>query len=53
MQNIAPQQESATPANRDAFLTVAPRARAIEIAANHYGIMNHPDTARAVLEHLQ
>jgi len=42
-----------TAADRDAFLAVAPRARAVEIDANHYGVMNHPDTARAVLEHMQ
>ena len=39
--------------DRDAFLATAPRARGIEIEANHYGVIHHPDTIRAVEEFLQ
>lgn len=42
-----------TAADRDAFLCTAPRARAVEIDANHYGVMNHPTTAAAVEEFLR
>jgi hypothetical protein len=41
-----------TAADRDAFLRTAPRARALEVPANHYGVMNHPMTALAVQEQL-
>ena len=41
-----------TAEDRDAFLRAAKQARAIEVPANHYGVMNHPDTAKAVQEHL-
>jgi pimeloyl-ACP methyl ester carboxylesterase len=39
-----------TAADRDAFLRTARDARAVEIPANHYGVMNHPQTAQAVQE---
>ena len=42
-----------TTADRDAFLQTVPGARCVEVPANHYGVMNHPDTARAVVEFLQ
>jgi pimeloyl-ACP methyl ester carboxylesterase len=33
---------------RDAFLAAVPSAEAVEIDANHYGIMAHPDALRAI-----
>lgn len=33
---------------RDAFLAAAPSAEAVEIDANHYGVMAHPDALRAI-----
>ncbi len=36
--------------DRDAFLRVAKQAHAIEVPANHYGVMDHPQTAQAVQE---
>ena len=42
-----------TACDRDAFVQTVPGARAVEIPANHYGVMNHPLTARAVAEFLQ
>lgn len=47
---FAPGADIITTADRDAFLKVAPRAKAVEVPANHYGVMNHPHTARAVQE---
>ncbi len=47
---FAPGADIITTADRDAFLKVAPRAKAVEVPANHYGVMNHPNTARAVQE---
>ncbi|MBE2253607.1 MAG: alpha/beta fold hydrolase [Myxococcus sp.] len=47
---FAPGADIITAADRAAFLEVAPRARALEVPANHYGVMNHPQTARAVQE---
>ena len=47
---FAPGADIITEADRDAFLKVAPRAKAVEVPANHYGVMNHPHTARAVQE---
>ena len=41
-----------TEADRDAFLSIARTARALEVPANHYGVMNHPLTANAAQEHL-
>lgn len=38
--------------DRDTFLRTATQARALEVPANHYGVMNHPLTAQAVEEHL-
>jgi pimeloyl-ACP methyl ester carboxylesterase len=37
---------------RDAFLAAVPSAQAAEIDANHYGVMGHPDTLRAIDEFL-
>lgn len=39
-----------TPEDRDGFVARAPRARFVEIQANHYGVIDHPETARAVEE---
>ena len=50
---LAPGGDVVTCADRDAFLRTAPRARTIEVPANHYGVMNHPMTARAVEEFLR
>lgn len=50
--SILPGGDIITEADRDAFLKTAADATAVQIDANHYGVMNHPDTARAVLEHL-
>lgn len=49
-QPFAPGADIITEADRDAFLETAKRSRSIEVAANHYGVMNHPQTARAVQE---
>ena len=49
-QPFAPGADIITEADRDAFLKIAPRAKAVEVPANHYGVMNHPQTARAVQE---
>jgi pimeloyl-ACP methyl ester carboxylesterase len=35
---------------RDAFLSEVPSARAIDVDANHYGVMAHPDALRAIEE---
>ncbi|MBS1148662.1 MAG: alpha/beta hydrolase fold protein [Myxococcaceae bacterium] len=50
---LAPGGDVVTAADRNLFLDTAPRARVVEIEANHYGVMNHPDTARAVEEFLR
>lgn len=50
---LAPGGDVVTEADRDAFVRAAPRAKAIEVAANHYGVIHHPTTARAVQEFLQ
>lgn len=50
--SLLPGGDIITAADRDAFLRTAPQARAVEIDANHYGVMNHPDTAKAIQEHL-
>ena len=34
--------------DRDAFVRTAPRARAVDIDANHYGVVMHPDTATEI-----
>lgn len=49
---FAPGGDIITAGDRDAFLTLARSARALEVPANHYGVMNHPLTAKAVQEHL-
>lgn len=49
---LAPGGDVVTEADRDAFLRAAPRAQAVEVPANHYGVMHHPKTARAVKEFL-
>jgi pimeloyl-ACP methyl ester carboxylesterase len=33
---------------RDAFLAAAPSSEAVEIDANHYGVMAHPEALRAI-----
>ncbi len=38
--------------DRDRFVAAAPRRRAIDVDANHYGVMTHPQTAAAVVEFL-
>jgi pimeloyl-ACP methyl ester carboxylesterase len=35
--------------DRDRFVKTAPRAKAIDIDANHYGVMTHADTADAIV----
>lgn len=35
-------------ADREAFLRTAPRAEAVDIEANHYGVVAHPRTAAAI-----
>jgi pimeloyl-ACP methyl ester carboxylesterase len=49
---ILPGGDIITAADRDTFLLMARQARALEVPANHYGVMNHPLTANAVQEHL-
>lgn len=49
---LAPGGDVVTEADRDAFLQAAPRAQAVEVPANHYGVIHHPKTARAVKEFL-
>jgi pimeloyl-ACP methyl ester carboxylesterase len=34
--------------DRDAFVATAPRARAVEIDANHYGVVMHDETGQAI-----
>lgn len=41
-----------TAADLSKFLTIAGHARSIDVPANHYGVMNHPQTLTAVVEHL-
>lgn len=50
---LSPGGDVITLADRDDFLATTRRSRFIEINANHYGVMNHPETARAVEEFLQ
>ncbi|HEX3344325.1 MAG TPA: alpha/beta fold hydrolase [Polyangiaceae bacterium] len=38
--------------DRDAFVTTAPRARAVEIDANHYGVVMHEETGRQIARFL-
>ncbi|MBL8957918.1 MAG: alpha/beta hydrolase [Myxococcaceae bacterium] len=42
-----------TTRDRDAFLESVPGSRCVEVPANHYGVMNHPETTRAVVEFLK
>jgi 3-oxoadipate enol-lactonase len=49
-QPFAPGADIITQSDRDAFLSTATRSRSTEVAANHYGVMNHPQTAAAVQE---
>ena len=37
---------------RDSFLAAVPSAKAVEVDANHYGVMAHPDALRAIDEFL-
>lgn len=39
--------------DRDGFLRTVPSSKGVEVPANHYGIMNHPKTAKAVVEFLR
>lgn len=39
--------------DRDAFAQSVPRAKMVEVAANHYGIVTHPKTAKAIQEFLE
>ena len=41
-----------TSADRDEFAATHPQAQMLEIDANHYGIIEHPDTVRAIAEFL-
>jgi hypothetical protein len=34
--------------DRDAFVRSAPKARAVDIDANHYGVIMHADTAKEI-----
>ena len=47
---FSPGADIITPADRDGFLQAVPGARALEVPANHYGVINHPHTATAVQE---
>jgi pimeloyl-ACP methyl ester carboxylesterase len=38
--------------DRDAFAQSVPKAKMVEIAANHYGVVTHPRTASAIREFL-
>jgi pimeloyl-ACP methyl ester carboxylesterase len=38
--------------DRDAFLATAPRPRAVEVDANHYGVVMHEETGRAIARFL-
>lgn len=49
-QPFGPGADIITEADRDAFLQTARRSKAVEVPANHYGVMNHQDTAKAVQE---
>jgi len=35
---------------RDAFLAAVPSAQAVEVDANHYGVVAHPDALRAIAD---
>ncbi|MFN2477880.1 MAG: alpha/beta fold hydrolase [Pseudonocardiaceae bacterium] len=39
--------------DRDAFARSVPAARVVEVAANHYGVVTHPSTAKAIQEFLE
>ncbi len=52
-QPFAPGADIITESDRDAFLATATRSRSSEVDANHYGVMNHPQTALAVQELLK
>jgi pimeloyl-ACP methyl ester carboxylesterase len=41
-----------SPADRDAFVARVPGAEVVEIAANHYGVMTHEETASAIARFL-
>ncbi|MFL5301292.1 MAG: alpha/beta fold hydrolase [Anaeromyxobacteraceae bacterium] len=40
------------PALRDAFLVAVPAACAIDVDANHYGVMGHAETSKAIMHFL-
>lgn len=50
---LAPGGDVVTSRDLRDFVATATRARALEIDANHYGLMNHPHTASAVEEFLR
>ncbi len=50
---LAPGGDVVTAEDRDGFVKTAPRARAVEVPANHYGVINHPLTVAAVEEFLK
>ncbi len=50
---LAPGGDVVTRADLADFVATARAARAIEVDANHYGLMNHPHTATAVEEFLR
>jgi pimeloyl-ACP methyl ester carboxylesterase len=37
---------------RDAFIAAVPSARAVDVDANHYGVMGHPESVRAIKDFL-
>lgn len=50
---FAPGADILTPEDLSRFVAQTPNARALEVPANHYGVMNHPQTVQAVEEHLR
>ena len=50
---FAPGADIITPEDLAAFQATVPSARAVDVPANHYGVMNHPLTVQAVEEHLR
>ena len=50
---LAPGGDIVTAADRDRFVATAPSATAIEVAANHYGVMQHAKTLSSVVEFLR
>jgi pimeloyl-ACP methyl ester carboxylesterase len=42
-----------SPQDRDGFLAKVPQAQLVEVDANHYGVLMHESTAKAVVEFLE